>query len=482
VIALGAALALLPLGLRCTINPATGQSQIALMGEQQEIAIGRENHQQVLRQMSPYADPALQNYVAGLGRELARSSERPSLPWTFTVLDDTAVNAFALPGGFIYVTRGILAHMNSEGELVGVLGHEIGHVTARHSVEQISRAQLANFGLMIGSVLAPELQEIGGLAQQGIGLLLLKYGRDAERQADDLGIRYMTRKGYSADDLAEILGVLGAVGRAQGGGSTPDFLSTHPNPAERVARINAAKRSNPALGNSAPHREDRSSFLSRMQGLPFGPNPREGYFEGDTFYHPDLGVQLDVPRGWQRRNGKESLQVASPDGSAALQVSVAPGGSARAAAQQFFAKQQLEVERSRDITIGGFQALDVPFSAPQQSGERVVGNAIFVQDGRTVYQLLGYGIENRYARSRREVERSLASFTRLRDSCRLNVQPARLEIVRATRGMTVSDLAGGSDVADLQAIAILNHVEPGTPLQPGQAYKRVVSGSRRCRS
>jgi predicted Zn-dependent protease len=463
----------------CAVNPATGQPQLALIGEGQEVQLGRQNHQQILKTMGVYQDNALQNYVQTLGRQLARGSERPSLPWTFTVLDDPTVNAFALPGGFIYVTRGILAHMNSEGELVGVLGHEIGHVTARHSVEQLSRAQIANMGLVLGSVVAPELQSMGGLVQQSVGLLLLKYSRDAERQADDLGVRYMTRNGYPASELGEILGVLDRVGRAAGQGQTPDWLSTHPNPGDRVARIKSATRG-AAAPAARPGSASPADFLERLDGMSFGEDPREGYFDGDFFYHPGFEIELQLPRGWQKRNSKAALQAASPDGQAALQVSVAPGRSPRQAAEQFFQSQNgaLQPGTAQNISGGGFSGVDVPFAV--QQGARVVGRAVFVEDGQRVYQLLGYGIESNFRRYEADVDDAIGSLSRLRDRCRLSAEPARIELVRATRGMTVADLDRRGGGADPRAVAILNHVGEGAQLEAGRTYK-VVRGGTRCR-
>ena len=175
------------LAAACAINPATGKRQLVLISESREIEIGRENDQAIVAEMGLYDDDAMQVYIQELGHKLASRSERPELDWTFRVVDDAVVNAFALPGGYIYITRGILAHMNSEAELVSVVGHEIGHVTARHSVSQMSKAQLANLGLTAGAILAPEeTARFGDLAQTGLGLVFLKYGRDDERQADDL--------------------------------------------------------------------------------------------------------------------------------------------------------------------------------------------------------------------------------------------------------------------------------------------------------
>src|SRR5213595_4027039 len=178
----------------CAVNPATGSRQLMLISESQEIAMGRDYDRQVGASIGLYPDSGLQRYLQQFGTRLAATSERPNLPWTFRVVDDPVVNAFALPGGFIYVTRGIFAHLNSEAELAGVVGHEIGHVTARHSVSQLSKQQLAQLGLAVGSIASPELGRYAGLAGQAFGVLFLKYSRDNESQADDLGLRYMRRE------------------------------------------------------------------------------------------------------------------------------------------------------------------------------------------------------------------------------------------------------------------------------------------------
>src|SRR5512133_1768281 len=185
--ALAAALAL----AACARNPVTGERQLSLVSTEQEIALGKESAEQVTQSIGRYPDPGVQAYVEGIGKKLAAASERPQLPWSFTVLDDPTVNAFALPGGPVFVTRGILTHLNSEAELAAVLGHEIGHITARHSVQQISKAQLAQLGLGVGMVLSEDLRKIAPVAGAGLQLLFLQFGRDAERQSDELGFRYM---------------------------------------------------------------------------------------------------------------------------------------------------------------------------------------------------------------------------------------------------------------------------------------------------
>jgi len=216
----------------CMTNPATGKKQISLVGEGQEVEIGRQADQQVVAQIGLYQDQKVQDYVSALGKKLAAASERPNLPWSFKVVDDPAVNAFALPGGFIYVTRGLMTHLQSEAELVAVMGHEIGHVTARHGADQMTKSQLANIGLGVGAILSGH-EELVGLASQGLGLLFLKYGRDDERQADDLGLRYLVHAGYDPRPMGDVFDTLERVSASEGGGKVPTWLSTHPAPGDR---------------------------------------------------------------------------------------------------------------------------------------------------------------------------------------------------------------------------------------------------------
>ena len=174
----------------CATNPVTGKRELSFMSEAQEISVGRELDAQVRQEMGLYENDELQRYVQELGMRLARSSQRPNLPWSFAVLDSPAVNAFALPGGFIYITRGILPYLDNEAQLVGVLGHEIGHVTARHSAQQYTRGMGASLGVLVGSIFVPQIRPFGDLAQGSIGVLFLKFGRDDELQADALGAEY----------------------------------------------------------------------------------------------------------------------------------------------------------------------------------------------------------------------------------------------------------------------------------------------------
>ncbi len=297
-----------------------------LVSEAQEIAMGKAADQEAVAAYGLYPDAKVQAYVERLGKGLAAKSERPDLPWSFKVVDDPAVNAFALPGGYIYVTRGILTHLRSEAELVAVLGHEIGHVTGRHSASQMSKQQLAMGGLIVGMAVMPELQQFGGLAQQALGLLFMKFGRDDENQADELGLRYMTREAYDPREMLEVFGVLEGVTRAQGGGRMPDWLSTHPSPENRTARIQGLIASTGASGTIVHSRE----YLRQLDGMVFGENPREGFFQRNAFYHPDLRFQLAFPRGFKTQNLKQAVVGVSEAQDAIIALTLAAGASPEA--------------------------------------------------------------------------------------------------------------------------------------------------------
>src|SRR5438034_2746379 len=263
----------------CARNPVTGKRQIVLVSESQEIAMGQASDPQVRREYGVADTPALQSYVQTMGRKLVRVSHRPNLEGHFTVVDSPVVNAFAIPGGYVYLTRGILAYLGNEAELAGVMGHEIGHVTARHSVRQMTREQLAQIGLGVGSVLSPTFGQFGNLAQSSAGLLFLRFSRDDEREADRLGVEYAARAAYDPREVSNFFDVLGRLSAANDRQTIPGWLSTHPDPPQRVqATRMLAEEWIQMLGLTEERMAvDRDAFLRAIDGTVFGNNPREGF-------------------------------------------------------------------------------------------------------------------------------------------------------------------------------------------------------------
>jgi predicted Zn-dependent protease len=457
----------------------TGKSQLDLISVEQEIAMGKQADQEVVATIGVYEDDDLQSYVERLGQEIAQSSERPDLPWTFRVLDDPTVNAFALPGGFIYVTRGILAHLNSEAELAAVLGHEIGHVTARHSVSRLSKAQLTNLGLIGLMIFQPELAQYGDLAQTGLGLLFLRFSRDDERQADDLGFRYMIEEGYDPREMRDVFQTLERASEVygEGNGALPSWLATHPSPGERVERVSAELAETPRDLSSLE--VAREPYLRRIDGMVFGEDPREGYFRESVFLHPELAFRLDFPSGWKAENQKQVVYGVSPGQDAAIQVTLAPGASAEEAARRFFSQSGLDVGRTWREPVNGLPAAWGSFGTRTQQGE-LVGVAGFVEHGGRVYQLIGFAPPRGWRRHEETVLRALGSFGRLTDPDALRVEPRRLRVVSTGGAASLQDFYRRypSSVPE-PVVALINQLATGAAIPPGQELKRVVGGETR---
>ncbi len=457
----------------CAVNPATGSRELSLVSESQEIAMGRQSDPGIVAQYGLHPDSALQRYVRDLGLRLAAVSERPDLPWTFRVLDDASINAFALPGGFIYVTRGILAHMTSEAQLAGVLGHEIGHVTARHSANQMSRAQLAQVGLVAGMIFSETVRDNAGLANAGLGLTFLKFGRDDENQADELGIRYMTREGYDPRELAGVMEMLdrsSSLGQPEG--RAPEWLSTHPFPENRVENILAQVERGDLVPPAAIVR--RTAFLRQIDNTVFGVDPREGYLDGGTFYHPELAFQFSPPSGWQFQNGKTAVLMGPAENDALIQFTL-ESEEPLAAARAFAGQQGVTSSAPQQTTINGHPSAFLDFRAQTEQGE-VAGRAHWIrQDGRT-YHFLGYAPAQRWNARSGAYASTVNSFATVTDSDVLNVQPARLNLVELAGAEPMSTFLERypSSIED-QRVAIINQVRLDGVLPEGLA-KRVVGG------
>ena len=458
----------------CATNPVTGERQLALISESQEIEMGRQAAQQVEASIGLVEDAGLQAYVSRVGKALAAESERPQLPWRFGVVDDPTPNAFALPGGFIYVTRGLMGLMDSEAELASVLGHEIGHVTARHAVSMLSRAQLAQLGLGIGMILVPELQGLGNLAGAGLQLLFLKYGRDAEHQADELGFRYALSEGYDVREMADVFRTLQRASQAEGQSPLPTWLSTHPYPAERIQRTGERiaalqpPQTNPTVG--------RAEYLNELEGLVYGENPRNGYFRDGVFLHPELRFRLDFPQDWRTQNLAQSVMAVSPQQDAAIELTLAQG-TPESAARSFLGQQGIQAAAPRSHSVNGLPAVSARFRA--QTEQAVLdGIALFVAHGGNTYMLVGYAPSQRFPANESTLERSLGSFAVLRDPQALNVRPNRIEIVRVQQPTTLADFNRRNPSAiDLQELALINQLADASASVPaGTLLKRVVGG------
>lgn len=448
----------------CAVNEATGKRQLDLVGEARELELGREADRGVVAQMGLYEDVELAAKVADVGAALARVSERPGLPWRVVVVDDPVVNAFALPGGYLYVSRGILAHFNSEAELAGVLGHEVGHVTARHGIERVSKAQLANIGFGVAAIASEEFRRFGGVAQLGMQLLFLKFSRDDERESDTLGLRYMNAAGWDPEAMPRVFETLDRVSAASGS-RVPEWTATHPSPERRAAGL----RERVALIASAERgtRLERDSYLEALDGLVFGADPRQGYAVANRYYHPALRFQLEAPPGWRIVDERSRLVFLAPDQDAMVQLEIVDASTPDEAARTFFSRDGIARGGSWRPGYSAFTT-----TANPETGRYLQGVAGFLSHEGKVFRLLAVTRDDRWPGRREALTGAAGSFRQLSQPRYLEVEPARLAVERLERPTAIADLARRADVRlEAAALATLNGVEPSAVLAAGTLVK-----------
>jgi predicted Zn-dependent protease len=473
-----AATVLAALVAACATNPATGQRQFSLMSEEKEIAIGQEQDAQVRKEMGVYGDRDLQDYISDIGLRLAQSSERANLPWRYTVVDSPAVNAFALPGGYIYITRGILPFLDNEAQLAGVLGHETGHVTARHAAQQYTRSTGAELGLVLSSIFVPAARPLAGLGESGLGVLFLKYGRDDEAQADALGVRYASRAGWDPDAIPQMLTTLGRIEEVSDSKGTPNWLQTHPVAEDRVARVQAAVRD--AETGATRFTTDRDGFLKHIDGIVYGDNPEQGVVRGASFLHAGLRFAVDFPEGWDVHNG-EAAVVAKPSGtttSIILQPVQRPvGRDIEDIALRSMAAAGLRAVSGARATIHGLDAFVGTYQGALQAGRVTIRAAHVVLD-RDVYLLAGIAAPDAYDRVESTFTTSIESFRSMTRGEAEGIRPNRISLYTARPGDTWQSIAerAGKGAVKPAMLAIMNSHAANEQPRPGERLKIVVIG------
>jgi len=468
----------------CARNPVTGANDFVLMSEDQELAIGRQASKQIAKQYRRYDDPALQEYVNTVGRRLAAHSHRPGLIYRFTILDTPDVNAFALPGGYIYINRGLLAYLNSEAQLAAILGHEVGHVTARHAVRQYTAQQAAGIGLTLGKILVPELNNAGvdNLYQMLGGALLSGYGREHELEADRLGADYMARSGYDPRAMIEVLDVLknqeifeAARARREGRKSRAyhGLFATHPDNDTRLQHVIAEAR---GLRVRGARRSERNAFLKRLDGLRYGPGAGQGVLRGNAFYHRELGIGIRFPRAWRVENRRDRLIARAPQGAAMIQVMLADLN--RRISPREFMRSRMRLDRlieGKRIDAGPLPGYTALAWARTPYGPRWTRFTVLLRKDKAYIfagALRAPGNRRRFRTDFMNTALSLHSLSRqerrLAAARHLRVRPA----VPGERYATLAARAGlGPDAADL--LRLLNQQFPGGEPRPGMLIKTI---------
>jgi predicted Zn-dependent protease len=471
----------------CATNPVTGKRQISFMSEEQEIQTGRELDAEVRREMGIYQDDQLQKYIEDIGMRLARQSQRPNLPWHFTIIDSPAVNAFALPGGYIYITRGILPYLDNEAQLAGVLGHEIGHVAARHSAQAYTRSAATSVGVLIGSIFMPQVAPFGQLAETGMSAIFLKYSRENELQADSLGAEYAAAAGWDPAQVPAFLTTLARIDETTDRRGTPNWLQTHPQPENRVERVQATvqkvRPANPANNNDG--REwtiDRDAYLSKINGVVFGDNPEEGITRGSQFIHPALRFAITFPPGWEITNGDEQVIAQEPGNKIFMVLETVREPRARGGLQQIAeAHMRSAGYRLTDgsaSTINGLDAFVGTYQGKASGIGTVTTRGAHITSGRDTYFVGGVAQPDAYPRVLSDFNDAIRSFRALERNEADNLRPNRVDLYTAREGDTWQSIAQreGKGYVKASTLAIMNNHAVDDQPKAGERLKIVVAG------
>ena len=434
----------------------------------------------VIAQFGLYNSATLQRLIDAKGKQMTAVSDRPG-DYGFTVVDSPVINAFATPDGHVYFTRGIMAYFNDEAQFAGVLGHELGHITAQHGKKQQTHSTIAGIGMLLGSIVAPRvMQSVGGIIQQGVGLWMLKYSRDDENEADGLGVKYSTKIGYDASHMADFFQTLQRTEAQSGAGGIPTFLSTHPNSADRYTRVKGlAAQAKQGAGRSTLA-VNRDQYLRFIEGLNYGEDPRQGFVESGVFYHPDLKFRFPVPSGWKTQNSPDKFQMAEPNGKALLVFLGASGGSLDEAGQSLAKAVGVQNAQAQKTTINGFPALVFEGDQVQQdqSGQQQAGAHVLaqlIQDGKSIYAFIGLAAPASFSAYAPQFQQAAQGYARLTDASKLSRQPEHIRIKTATTATTLASAfaANGIPSKRYEELAILNGMQTTTRLSKGMLYKVV---------
>lgn len=463
----------------CSVNPVSGLPEVTLVSAKQEQEIGDEEAKKVAEQMGLLDDNEFAPYLTQLGQRLAEQSPRKDVGYQFHVVGMVEPNAFALPGGYVYVTRGLLTLVNSEDELAGVVGHEIGHVAARHTVQKISRqgpfALLTNLVAGITGLVSPLVGSIiGGAGEFAQSLVFSPYSRSQESEADRVGQEMAANAGWDPAALSAFLSTLERdVELMSKGARKPSFFDSHPATPDRVAKT-AEHAKELKRASRPPISASHEVFLARLDGLVVGQRAANGIVEGQTFRHPDFNFLVQFPEKWQVENSPQKILAAAPDGEAAVVLGAAAEGNDPldgARAVEKATKSTDIVSKTEPVTINGLSAAHTQIEADG----KVKLDITWIAHGGLIYQVVGLAPTKKFD-TLETVFRSVAhSFRPLSATERANIKEKRIRLVKAHAGESIEALASRAHSAwKTEEVAVVNGLKSTAQLREGQVLKVAV--------
>ncbi len=460
-----------------TRNP----SMLVSLSEQDEIALGKQEHRKIVAQFGLYRDEALQSYITRVGERIAAHSSRAELAFHFTILDDPLVNAFALPGGYVYITRGMLAHMNSESELAAVLGHEIAHVTEKHAERSMRRGKVMK-GLSTVAAIATGTTAIYDLGNMFGGVLLKGYSRAFELEADKVGAEYMAKSGYNPEAMLHTIEVLKAKDRIEMAQARLEkrepkiyhgILATHP---DNDTRYKQAIRESSKLNQVYHEFIKTDEFLEKLNGLSYGASRQVGVVRKNRFYHPGLGIKLTFPKGWRIENSAKGVLAYALDGSAVFQITSKPLIRGLAPGKYLTGKLGYELRDGSEFSVAGLPGyIAIAERGNSPYGPRPVRIAILYDiRKRQAYLLTGAGKHDlRNIKDDRQFITTIFSLDRMDKQDFRDARKPKIQVVRAEQNTTMEALAEQSPLTNyaLDQLRVINGLYPHGEPEPGQLIK-----------
>jgi predicted Zn-dependent protease len=464
----------------CAVNPVTGKKQLMFMSMDQEASMGKEYDPQVMATFGEYKDQSILALIKKKGNEMGAISHRSNLEFHYRILDSPVINAFAVPGGYVYLTRGILAQFNNEAEMAGVIGHEMGHITARHTASAQSKQQLGQLLLIGGMMASEELRKYSDYAMQGMQLLFLSFSRENEREADRLGVEYSSKIGYDAHKMADFYKVLIKMNLADHAG-IPTFMSTHPDPGDRYNSVNQSATAWQDSLHLPSYKVNSDNYLSLIDGMVFGEDPRQGYVEGQNFYHPELKFKFTFPSGWKLENSPIQVRMIPPDGKALIVFTTAPEKSLEDAVKATQEQLQLNIQESKRTTVNGMKAiatLSSQTSQDQSTGQNLTIKILsyFIDYNGNNYVFHGVSNDVNFNNYLNLFETTMLNFNKLTDQSKLNVQPKKIKIIKVQNQGTLADALQslGIKQKQMEELAFLNDLELQDKVPAGKLIKIIV--------
>jgi len=461
----------------CAVNPVTGNREFVLMSEAQEIEIGRQMDPKIIKKYGLYPDEILQEYVNQIGQKLAAICDRPDLHYQFKIVNSPIINAFALPGGYVYVTRGMLAYINSEAELAGVIGHEIGHITARHAVRQYTKLQTYQLGILATSIFYPEIGQLGQFADFLARAIIQGYGRNYELQADRLGIKYSSSAGYDPYCVSSFMKTLKNIEEATGKKGYHGLFSSHPETEDRILKAEEEAKK-VALSASVNFKRSKENYLRKIDGLVFGDDPKEGVVSKNIFRHPDLRIELILPEGWEITNARDALIASHPEKKYFIQMKL------KLLSKKLFAiefAKKIEKDYRLNKLFGSSQIINgiSAYVGTYQGTKREIGKikaevASIVIDDKG-YIIMGFSLPSSFKEALPFFTSTIGSFKRISSEEAKRIKPHKIRIYTVKQGDSWESiaLACGQQPAQAKKIALINGLDPESSPQPATKIKTI---------